>query len=52
MSKITRDSWNTIAENIVNIYEEYMFDFDGFKNALEDYLTNEEVIDVVNEKGE
>ena len=46
-NKITRDSWELIAENIVHIVENAQ-DYDAAINELEDYLTDEGII-VVNE---
>lgn len=51
MEKITRESWELIAENIINIVE----DNKNFGNdeitmgELEDYLTNEGIIEVMKE---
>ena len=48
-NKITRDSWELIAENIVHIVENNSQDYDAAINELEDYLTDEGIITVVNE---
>ena len=48
-NKITRDSWELIAENIVHIVEKNSQDYDAAINELEDYLTDEGIITVVNE---
>ena len=46
MEKITRDSWDTIAEELINIVESNNHDFYGAKNKLEDYLADEGLIEV------
>jgi len=47
--KITRESWELIAENIVHIVKKNSQDYDAAINELEDYLTDEAIITVVNE---
>lgn len=44
--KITRESWELIAENIVYIVEKNSQDYDAAINELEGYLTGEGIIEV------
>ena len=48
MGKITRESWDFIVENIIYIVM-YNEDLDTIYNELEDYLTGEGIIEIIEE---
>ena len=47
MSKITRESWEQIAEEIIYIVESNSGDQDAMINELEGYLEAEGIIEII-----
>lgn len=48
--RIMKESWDLIFEGIMGVVDRNLADPDSMKAELEDYLTNEGIIEVVREE--
>lgn len=46
-NRVTRETVRMMAEEIINMVEKNMLDFDAFANDLQDYLEDEGIITIV-----
>ena len=50
MGRITKDSWDLIFEGIMDVVDRNLADPDALKAELEEYLTDEGIIEVMREE--